>query len=145
MPPQERQQRLEQSTKTRRERAMLSVSRRREQSSFGPHEGVATVSLKQKQLLASYLLNLQKGEWFVFEMIVLDIQGLVDIGAQSLAMDAFVVLRIFMRDRPQFEALVRRNRAFKGLYGNQSTRRTLFLAANRARQTQPTVRAQRDK
>ena len=126
---------------------MLSVSRRREQSSLGPHEVVATVSLKQKQLLASYLLNLQKGEWFVFEMIVLDIQGLVDIGAQSLATDVFVVLRIFMRDRPQFEAYVRRNRAFKGLSDNRSTRRTLdsLFAANGARQTQPTVRAQRDK
>ncbi|WP_018406867.1 hypothetical protein [Methylocystis rosea] len=97
---------------------MLSVSRRREQSSLGSREAVATVSPKQNQLLASYLLNLQKGEWFVFEMIVLDIQGLVDIGAQSLATDVFVVLRIFMRDRPQFEALVRRNRAFKGLSDN---------------------------
>lgn len=126
---------------------MLSVSRRREQSSLEPREVVATVSLKQKQLLASYLLNLQKGEWFVFEMIVLDIQGLVDIGAQSLATDVFVVLRIFMRDRPQFEALVRRNRAFKGWYGNQSTRRTLdsLFAASGVRQTEPANRAQRDK
>ncbi|WP_246719724.1 hypothetical protein [Methylocystis sp. H62] len=126
---------------------MLSVSRRGEQSSLGPQEGVATVSPKQKQLLASYLLNLQKGEWFVFEMIVLDIQGLVDIGAQSLATDVFVVLRIFMQDRPQFDALVRRNRKFKGLSENHSTRRKLdsLLAANGERQTQSALHAQRDK
>lgn len=126
---------------------MLSVSRRGEQSSLGPREEVATVSPKQKQLLASYLLNLQKGEWFVFEMIVLDLQGLVDIGAQSLATDVFVVLRIFMRDRPQFGALVRRNRKFKGLSENHSTRRKLdsLFAANGERQTQTALHAPRDK
>ncbi|KAF0133501.1 MAG: hypothetical protein FD139_3 [Methylocystaceae bacterium] len=126
---------------------MLSVSRRGKQSSLGPREEVATVSPKQKQLLASYLLNLQKGEWFVFEMIVLDLQGLVDIGAQSLATDVFVVLRIFMRDRPQFGALVRRNRKFKGLSENHSTRRKLdsLFAANGERQTQTALHAQRDK
>lgn len=126
---------------------MLSVSRRGEQSSLGPREGVATVSPKQKQLLASYLLNLQKGGRFVFEMIVLDIQRLVDIGAQSLATDVFVVLRMFMRDRPQFDAVVRRNRMFKGLSDNRSTRRTLDspFAANGERQTQSALHAKRDK
>lgn len=124
---------------------MLSVSRRREQSSLGPHEVVAT--LKQRQLLASYLLNLQKGEWFVFEMMVADLRGLVDLGAPSLATDVSVVLGIFMRDRPHFDAYVRRNRALKGLSGNRSTRRTLdsLFAASGVRQTEPEIRAQRHK
>jgi len=124
---------------------MLSVSRRREQSSLGPHVVVAT--LKQRQLLASYLLNLQKGEWFVFEMMVADLRGLVDLGAASLATDVSVVLGIFMRDRPHFDAHVRRNRALKGLSGNRSTRRTLdsLFAASGVRQTEPEIRAQRDK
>ncbi|WP_246716593.1 MULTISPECIES: hypothetical protein [unclassified Methylocystis] len=126
---------------------MLSVSRRGEQSGVGPREAVLTPSPKQKQLLASYLLNLEKGEWFVFEMMVSDIQGLVELGAPSLATDVSVVLGIFMRDRPHFDAHVRRNRALKGLSGNRSTRRTLdsFFAANGVRQTQPKIRAQRDK
>jgi hypothetical protein len=147
MPPQERQKPLEQSTKTRRERAMLSVSRRGEQSGVGPHEVVLTLSPKQKQLLASCLLNLGKGEWFVFEMMVSDIQGLVDIGAPSLAADVSVVLRIFMRDRPHFDADVRHSRALKGLSGNRSTQRTLdsLFAANGVKHTQPKIRAQRDK
>ena len=81
---------------------MLSASRCREQSGLAPREVVAMLSLKQKQLFASYHLNLQKGESFVFELMVSDIQGLVDIGAQALATDVRVVLRIFMRDRPQF-------------------------------------------
>ncbi|CCJ08155.1 Hypothetical protein BN69_2704 [Methylocystis sp. SC2] len=83
------------------------------------------LSLKQKQLFASYELSLQKGEWFVFELMVSDIQGLMDLGAQALATDVLVVLRIFMRDRPQFDAHARRTPAFRGLYGNRSTRRTL--------------------
>ena len=127
---------------------MLSVSRLGEQSGLGPREAVATVSPKQKQLLASYLLNLQKGEWFVFAMMLSDIQGLVDIGAQSLATDVFVVLRIFMRDRPLFDAYVRSNRAFKGLSGKGSTRRTTLdslCAANGVRQTQSAIRPQKDK
>jgi hypothetical protein len=45
---------------------MLSASRCREQSGLAPREAVAMLSLKQKQLFASYQLNLQKGESFVF-------------------------------------------------------------------------------
>ena len=126
---------------------MLSASRCREQSGLAPREVVAMLSLKQKQLFASYELNLQKGEWFVFELMMSDIQGLVDLGAQALATDVLVVLRIFTRDRPQFNAYVRRTRAFKGLYRNRSTRRTLdsLVAASGARQTQSAIRTERDK
>jgi hypothetical protein len=104
------------------------------------------LSPKQKQLLASYLLNLQQGERFVFGMMISDFQGLVDLGAQALATDVFVVLHIFMHDRPQFSAYVRRNRAFKGVYGNRSTRRTLdsLFAASGAR-SQSAIPAQREK
>ncbi len=104
---------------------MLSASRCREQSGLAPREVIAMLSLKQKQLFASYQLNLQKGEWFVFELMVSDMQGLMDLGAQALATDVLVVLRIFLRDRPQFNSYARRTPAFKGLYGNRSTRRTL--------------------
>jgi hypothetical protein len=126
---------------------MLSASRCREQSGLEPREAVAMLSLKQKQLLASYLLNLQTGERFVFELMVSDIQRLVDLGAQALATDVLVALRIFMRDRPQFNAFVRRSRAFEGLYGIQSTRRTLdsLVAASGARQTQSAIRTEWDK
>ena len=126
---------------------MLSASRCREQSGLAPREVVAMLSLKQKQLFASYQLNLQKGEWFVLELMVSDIEGLVDLGAKALATDVLVVLRIFMRDCPQFNASVRRTPAFKGLYGNRSTRRTLdsLVAASGARQTQSAIRTERDK
>ena len=126
---------------------MLSASRCREQSGLAPREVVAMLSLKQKQLFASYQLNMQKGEWFVFELMMSDIQGLVDIGAQALATDVCVVLRIFMRERPQFNAYVRRTPAFKGLYRNRSTRRTpdSLVAASGARQTQSAIRTERDK
>lgn len=84
---------------------MLSASRCREQSGVAPHKGVAMLSLKQKQLLASYQLNLQKGEGFVFELMVLDMQGLVDLGAKALATDVLIVLGIFMRDRSAIQRL----------------------------------------
>jgi len=126
---------------------MVSASRCRKQSGLARREVVAMLSLKQKQLFASYQLNLQKGEWFVFELMVSDIEGLVDLGAQALATDVLVVLRIFMRDHPQFIAYVRRTAAFKGLYGNRSTRRTLdsLVAASGAKQTQSAIRTERDK
>lgn len=84
---------------------MLSASRCEEQSGLAPRQVVAMLSLKQKQLLASYQLNLQKGEWFVFELMASDIQGLVDLGAKALATDVLVVLHILMRDRSAIQRL----------------------------------------
>jgi hypothetical protein len=82
------------------------------------------LSFRQERLLASYLLNLPRGEWFVFEMMVTDIRRLIELGAEALATDVFLVLGLFMRDRPQFNGHTQRTRAFESLYARQSARRT---------------------
>ncbi|TLG73766.1 hypothetical protein FEV16_13260 [Methylocystis sp. B8] len=99
------------------------------------------LSLKQQRLLASYLLNLQRGERFVFETMIADIHRLADLGAYELATDVFVALCIFMRDRPRFSAYGRRNRAFRSLYGKRSMRALdSHLIANGARRTADSIR-----
>ena len=65
---------------------------------------------RHEQLLASYLLNLEKGEWFVFQMMAADIRGFVDLGALELAADTFIVLRLFIEDRPRLRAYARQGR-----------------------------------
>ncbi len=90
------------------------------------------LSFRQERLLASYLLNLPRGEWFVFEMMITDIRRLIELGAEALATDVFLVLGLFMRNRPQFNGQAQRTRAFESLYARQSARRNfrLLCAAN---------------
>lgn len=83
------------------------------------------ISLKQERLLASYLLNLRKGEWFVFELMISDIRRLMDLGAEALATDVFLLLGVFMRDRPQLNGHAQRARAFESLYLGRSARHTI--------------------
>jgi hypothetical protein len=105
----------------------MSMSWCAERSSLKAHQELsgAMLSLKQKRLLASYLLNLRRGEWFVFEMMVSDIRRLLDLGAEALATDVFLLLGLFMRDRPQLNGHAQRARAFESLYRGQSARRTI--------------------
>lgn len=83
------------------------------------------LSLRQERLLASYLLNLRKGEWFVFDLMISDIRRLMDLGAEALATDVFLLLGHFMRDRPQLNGHAQRARAFKSLYLGRSARPTV--------------------
>lgn len=65
---------------------------------------------RHEQLLAGYLLNLERGEWFVLQMMAADIRGFVDLGALELAADAFIVLRLFIEDRPRLRTYARQGR-----------------------------------
>lgn len=86
---------------------MLSLFECRERAGLGSHEVVlgATLGQRHEALLASYLLNLSRGERFVLEMIVADLRGFVDLGALDLAGDVFVVLRLFLDGRPHLSQL----------------------------------------
>lgn len=81
---------------------MLSVFDCRERAGLASHEVVLGVSPcpRHETLLASYLLNLRRGERFVLEMIVADLRGFLDLGVPDYAGDVFVVLRLFLESRP---------------------------------------------
>ena len=58
----------------------------------------AVPSAKHTSLLASYLLNLKRGEAAVCDMILGDYRRFMDLGAQERAADLFLVLRLFLSD-----------------------------------------------
>lgn len=91
---------------------MLSILECRERAGLGSHEVVLGVTpcAHHDKLLASYLLNLEKGERFVLEMIVADLRGFLDLGAPDYAGDVFVVLRTFLDGRPQLSLRGRERR-----------------------------------
>lgn len=86
---------------------MLSASQCQKQAGLSAHEVVLGVlpSEKHERLLASYMLNIVKGERFVFEMIVADVRGFIDLGVLDYAGDAFIVLRRFLDSRPHLRRL----------------------------------------
>ncbi len=51
---------------------------------------------RHRKLLLSYLLNLHHGRRAVRNMIVADLRGFVDLGAQARAADLLLVLRLFL-------------------------------------------------
>ncbi len=53
---------------------------------------------KHRRLLFSYLLNLHHGRRTVRNMILADLRGFVDLGAEARAADLLVVLRMFLSD-----------------------------------------------
>jgi hypothetical protein len=126
---------------------MLSASRCGEQSGLAPRQVVAMLSLKQKQLLASYQLSLQKGDWFVFELMASDIQGLVDLGAMALATDVLVVLRIFTRDRSAIQRLCAAHPRVQRFVRDSIDAADAQLAycGERGRQIQSAIRTERDR
>lgn len=64
------------------------------------------MSLSEERLLASYLLNLQKGERFVFETMISDIQRHADLEASELVNDAFLVFENFRAKPTPFAAAI---------------------------------------
>jgi hypothetical protein len=75
--------------------------------------GVAP-SAKHHSLLASYLLNLWRGDVVVRNMIRDDLRAFIDLGAQKQAADLLLVLRLFLSDYP--EARGRRSVAIDGVW-----------------------------
>ncbi|HXY57498.1 MAG TPA: hypothetical protein VEH76_02855 [Methylocystis sp.] len=65
-------------------------------------------SPRHRQLLDSYLLNLDRGAVNVREMIVADLHAFLDLGLPERAADALVALRLFLDAFP--EARSRRRR-----------------------------------
>lgn len=96
---------------------MLSVSECRMRAGLESHEVVlgASPSPRHETLLASYLLNVKKGERFVLEMIVADLRAFLDLGAPDSAGDVFVVLRLFLESRPHLRGRPRREIASRGV------------------------------
>jgi|APFre7841882630_1041343.scaffolds.fasta_scaffold51448_2 hypothetical protein len=64
----------------------------------------AVPSGRHVSLLASYLLNMARGESAVRNMIQKDIHGFMDLGAQERAADALLVLRLFLSRYPEAPA-----------------------------------------
>ncbi|MGA9601879.1 MAG: hypothetical protein WBS22_16790 [Methylocystis sp.] len=56
---------------------------------------------RHKSLLASYLLNLQRGEKAVCRQMVGDFWRLMELGAKERAGDVFHVLRLFLSTHPR--------------------------------------------
>ena len=61
----------------------------------------ATPSTRHLSLLASYLLNLDRGVASVRRMIVADLHGFVDLGQPHRAADTLLVLRMFLTEYPE--------------------------------------------
>jgi hypothetical protein len=57
-------------------------------------------SIRQLQLLSSYLLNLKKGATAVRDLIVGDIRRFRDLGAQQQVSDLLIVLECFLSEFP---------------------------------------------
>ncbi len=53
---------------------------------------------RHRKLLLTYLLNLHRGRRAVRNMILADLRGFVDLGAEARAADLLVVLRLFLSD-----------------------------------------------
>lgn len=96
------------------EAPMITVSKCQARAGLASTEVVLGVPrcARHDQLLASYLLNLKKGEHFVLEMIVADLRGFLDLGSLAYAADVFMILRIFLESRPHLDvgASARRER-----------------------------------
>jgi len=68
---------------------------------FGEILSTAVPSAKHSRLLASYLLNLERGAATVRDMIVVDVYDLLELGAMRQAADLCVVLGCFLSDYPE--------------------------------------------
>lgn len=82
---------------------MISMQQCAEAVGLAPHELAlcAIPAARHKTLLASYLLNLKRGEKAVCCMIVGDFWRLTEMGAGERAADAFHVLRLFLSAYPR--------------------------------------------
>ncbi len=60
---------------------------------------VAVPEARHRTLLQSYQLNLHRGRAAVRRMIIGDLLGCIDNGAQSCAADLLIVLRLFLSEQ----------------------------------------------
>ncbi len=60
-----------------------------------------TPARRHHVLLKSYLLNLARGHAKVLDMMICDLRGYRDIGAQRVAADLLVVLRMFLSENAE--------------------------------------------
>lgn len=70
-------------------------------------ELVVASEARHQTLLRSYQLNLHRGRAAVRRMIINDLLGCIDIGAQGCAADLLIVLRLFLSE----QGPIRRRRA----------------------------------
>lgn len=82
---------------------MISLQQCARSARLSPNELMLGVSptRRHRRLLASYLLNLDRGAVNVREMIVADLHAFLDLGLPERAADALVVLRLFLKDYPE--------------------------------------------
>ena len=82
---------------------MITIRECAEVAGLAPDElGLyALPAARHKSLLASYLLNLQRGEKAVCRQMVGDFWRLMDLGAKERAGDVFHVLRLFLSTHPR--------------------------------------------
>lgn len=79
---------------------MITVAQFAMSAGLNPNEpnlGVSP-SARHYALLKSYLLNMHRGRSAVRRMMLLDLRGYLDIGADRLASDVLVVLRLFLSE-----------------------------------------------
>lgn len=74
-------------------------------------------SARHRALLQSYLLNLHRGREAVLRMIVCDLRGYLDLGAQRFAADLLVVLRLFLSEQRDIACAPRRQAAAQRAVG----------------------------
>jgi hypothetical protein len=82
---------------------MITIQECAEVAGLAPDElGLYVLpAARHKSLLASYLLNLQRGERAVCRQMVGDFWRLMDLGAKERAGDVFHVLRLFLSIHPR--------------------------------------------
>ncbi len=82
---------------------MITIQECAEVAGLAPDElGLYVLpAARHKSLLASYLLNLRRGEKAVCRQIVGDFWRLMDLGAKERAGDVFHVLRLFLSIYPR--------------------------------------------
>lgn len=82
---------------------MITIGECAEVAGLAPGElGLYVIpAARHKSLLASYMLNLQRGEKAVCGQMVGDFWRLMDLGAKERAGDVFHVLRLFLSTHPR--------------------------------------------
>jgi hypothetical protein len=85
---------------------------------------------RHRRLLASYLLNIDRGAVNVREMIVADLHAFLDLGLPERAADALVVLRLFLQDYPEARSEARARVADQSVVSLSAFKNSLRRAAS---------------
>jgi hypothetical protein len=89
--------------KQMRSDVMITLEQCTTSAGLAPNEIVlgSTPSAKHRSLLASYLLNLNRGPEGVRDMMVSDLRCWLDLGVVQQAADSLIVLRQYLSDYPE--------------------------------------------